>query len=170
MPYTTTPTILATGDYGARNNTCIWCCIIAAICTGQKFDEKTFQHYLQIFQFTARKAGFDFPKIGEEVDVFENLELLNVIASQFHLDIQFLQCDNLLSIVFHDTSVRIGHEINKNKYFLCLYMRHFYLLKMDDLVSITEEQMNAIQTAELLEDFDQIQNLQSEIVDASRSK
>jgi hypothetical protein len=160
---TTAPEIHPEGDYGSKNNTCLWRCMIAAIIGGKKFDDGTFNYYMSIFEHIARRNSLEFPKIGEDIDVFEVLTLLEKIADQYHYYLTVLQCDDLDSLVFHDLGVRIGNAVNKNKYYLCLYGRHFYLHKIHNLVPIDEEQMFAIQMAVQIEDFEQVNKLQSDI-------
>lgn len=174
VAYTTTPDILASGDYGSNNgpnnNVCFWWCLIAAILGGQKADDKTFEYYLKIFKYIAREIGCNFPTIGSEVDVYEIFTLIERITSTYHFALEFLQCDSVMGLVFHDTGIKIGNAASKNKYILCLYMRHFYLLKIDNLAPITEEQMTDIQTAELHGNYDQVQHLQSNIFAAHQAR
>jgi hypothetical protein len=168
--YTTTSDVFPRGDYGAKNNTCLLRCMVAAITNGKIFDDKAFSHYMSIFEHIARRNKLEFPKIGEDIDVFEVSSLLNKIANQFHFCLEVVQCDDLSNLVFHDIGVRIGDTNNKNKFFLCLYGRHFYLHKIHNLAPIDEEQMIAIQIASQFEDFEQVNKLQSEFLQSHQAK
>jgi hypothetical protein len=162
--YTITSDILLQGDRGARGNACLWRCMIAAIAVSSKlkFDEALVSEYLEKFATIVVK-GLKFPEIGEDVDLSKVLPILDVIANHYDLHLTVLQCDSMFGLVFHDLGVRIGKEVNKTRFFLCLYGRHFYLHKINNLAPINQKQMIAIQNADLRGDLTTIDKLQSDI-------
>jgi hypothetical protein len=172
--YTVPSDILNEGNFGSDKNTCFWCCVIAAITKGQKFDKKTLEYYMLIFQKIATVNSLEFPKIGEDVDIFDEKgvvkPLFHKIAEHFHFSFTVVQCDDLLSLVFHDMGARIGIENNNNKFYLCLYGRHFYLHTIQNLAPIDEEQIFAIQIAAEYGEFDQVDKLRCEFLQAHQAK
>jgi hypothetical protein len=174
MIYTTTAEILEHSDFGSKNNTSLWRCMIAAIINTKKFDEKIFEYYIKIFQIIAQKVKCNFPKIGTCINISEVFPILHEIALIYHLYIQFLQSDNTMSIIFYDKK-KIGYNPIKfnssiKNFYLCLHMNHFYIIKIDieefihKIIPLTEEQMKYLQHAEKRRNYKQIALMQSEIV------